>query len=73
MGVSRETKIAFHISAGTAYFEGFTEPNQPTVPHFKTIPAACEQIGNVPSIQNVESPEETLGYLLTAGRKFPQS
>lgn len=73
MDMSWETKIVFVISDGVAYFSGFTEPDQASVPHFKTIPAACEQIANIAGVQDVESPEETLGRLLTTGRELPRA
>jgi hypothetical protein len=66
-----EAQVVFRISDGIACFEGFTEPDQPSVPHFKTIPSACKQVANIPSVQNVESPEETLGQILALGREIP--
>lgn len=69
--ITYEAQIVFRIRDDIAYFEGFSEPDQPSVPHFKMIPAACKQIANVPSVQDVESPEETLGQIMTLGRKIP--
>jgi uncharacterized protein with ATP-grasp and redox domains len=68
---TRETKIAFHISDGVAFFEGFVEPDQVSVPHFKTVPAACEQVSNVSGITDAESPIETISHLFSEGRELP--
>jgi hypothetical protein len=69
--ITYEAQIVFRIQDDIAYFQGFTEPDQPSVPHFKMIPAACSQVANVSSVQDVESPEETLGQILALGREIP--
>lgn len=71
--IRHETKIAFQIKDGVAFFEGFVEPDQVSVPHFKTVPAACEQVANVESVSDVESPLETIGRLFSTGQELPRT
>jgi hypothetical protein len=63
-----ETEIAFGIREGTAQLEGFVTPEQPSRPHFKTVPVACAQVSNVSTVGAVERPEETLGRWFEHGR-----
>jgi len=70
--IRHETKIAFQIKDRVAFFEGFVEPNQASVPHFKTVPAACEQVANVAPISDVESPVETIGRFFSTGQELPR-
>jgi hypothetical protein len=70
--VRRETQIAFSIRDGTAQLTGFVKPDQPAVPHLKTVPVACEQVSNIPSIEAVEHPSETLNRIFETGRQLDQ-
>lgn len=71
--IQHETKIAFHIEDRVAFFKGFVEPDQASVPHFITIPAACEQVANVELISDVEPPLETIGRFFSTGQKLPRT
>jgi hypothetical protein len=70
--IQRETQIAFSIRNGTAQLAGFVEPDQPAVPHFKTVSIACDQVANVTSVEAVEPPSETLDRLFEYGRQLDQ-
>lgn len=68
--VSYETQIAFKIEDRAARLQGFVEPSQPSKPHFETVPAACEQVQQIPLVDEVESPVETLSGYFERGRQF---
>lgn len=70
--IRRETKIAFSIHDSTAQLTGFVKPDQPAVPHFKTVPVACEQVANITSVEAVENPSETLNRIFEIGRQLDQ-
>jgi hypothetical protein len=70
--VRRETQIAFSIHDGVAKLTGFVKPDQPAVPHFKTVPIACEQVANITSIDTVEHPSKTLSRVFEVGRHLDE-
>lgn len=66
--ISYETRIAFQICDGVGRFQGIVEPNQPSWPHFNTLPAACTHVANINEVRSVEQPEEPLSRLFEQGR-----
>lgn len=63
-----ETQIAFSVQDGIAQLTGFVSPDQPSLPHFQTIPIACEQTANIAGIETVEQPDETMARQFARGR-----
>jgi len=69
----KESKIAFTVRDGIAQLVGFVEPDQPSIPHFKTVPIACEQVATITDIRDVEPSSETVGRHFAHGRQLSQS